>query len=400
MAKDPAYLFYSKDWLEGTAEMMPAEKGVYIDLLCHHHQKGSLPSDPKRLARLVGLSNDEFVSIWQSIKDKFFIDGERAYNRKLLNVMSERATTAQKNRVSGTFANIMKKLKLSADKKEFLKQSFKIELFAQIDSERVNERVTTWVTERLAEWDNERAPLLEDVNAIVNGNENEDLNQDADEGLYGKFENFFHGNVPDDLIELAGRLKPMPDAGEWQDYVQREIEKLGYTVKREQPCPYISKEGKRIAGRIDLVAGDGENVIGIELDDRQPRLKSIRKVESYEVGMVLLRDPKPVHIIKANVPVKHLVSSSTNEITKEEIEEDIFNDFNLMDSFRKENPKIDVRALWVKCWKWHSVKPSPPVHAWQWKQKLQTFFHNENEKTTLVTSNSKSTNDKIDGIKI
>jgi uncharacterized protein YdaU (DUF1376 family) len=227
-----------------------------------------------------------------------------------------------------------------------------------------------------------------------------DSDSDSDSELYGKSENFFHGNVPDDLLELAGRLKPMPDAGEWQDYVQAEIEKIGYTVKREQPCPYISKEGKRISGRIDLVAGDGENVIGIELDDRQPRLKSIRKVETYDIGMVLLRDPKPVHIVKANVPVKRLVSSSTSQVTKEEIEEEIFNDFKLMDSFKKENPKIDLCALWVKCWRHYSVKPTPPVHAWEWKQKLMTFFNNENERPSLIVNNSKSTNDKIDSIDV
>ena len=58
--KDPAFLFYSKDWIEGTAELMPDEKGVFVDLLAHQHQKKGLPTDVNRLARLVGLSFEEF----------------------------------------------------------------------------------------------------------------------------------------------------------------------------------------------------------------------------------------------------------------------------------------------------------------------------------------------------
>jgi len=60
MSKDPAFLFYPKDWLSGTAEYMPDEKGVYIDLLCHQHQKGSLPSDTERLARIILAIEDEY----------------------------------------------------------------------------------------------------------------------------------------------------------------------------------------------------------------------------------------------------------------------------------------------------------------------------------------------------
>lgn len=214
---------------------------------------------------------------------------------------------------------------------------------------------------------------------------------DSDDELYGKCENFFHGHMPDDLIELAGRLQPMPNAGQWQDYVQKEIQKLGYTVNREVPCDYQDpKTGKMVRGRIDLEIDkpqeNGFVLIGIELDYRQPRLKSIRKVETYRAGMVLLRDPKPVensgkYDFKIDLSTKPLVSSTTLDgPTKAEIEEDIFNDFKLMDSFRKENPKINLKKVWGECWKWHSVKPSPPVHAWQWKQKLITFFNNENQR--------------------
>jgi hypothetical protein len=42
MAKDPAFLFYSSDFLSGTFTMSNEQVGKYIRLLCLQHQKGSL----------------------------------------------------------------------------------------------------------------------------------------------------------------------------------------------------------------------------------------------------------------------------------------------------------------------------------------------------------------------
>jgi len=42
MAKDPAVLFYTSDFLSGTFSMTNEEVGMYIRLLCLQHQKGKL----------------------------------------------------------------------------------------------------------------------------------------------------------------------------------------------------------------------------------------------------------------------------------------------------------------------------------------------------------------------
>ena len=42
MAKDPAVLFYTQDFLVGTMTMSYEQKGKYITLLCLQHQKGKL----------------------------------------------------------------------------------------------------------------------------------------------------------------------------------------------------------------------------------------------------------------------------------------------------------------------------------------------------------------------
>ncbi|AZA49774.1 DUF1376 domain-containing protein [Chryseobacterium carnipullorum] len=43
--KDPAFLFYSKDFYEGTRMMLPKERACYMDLLVYQHQNGKIPDD-------------------------------------------------------------------------------------------------------------------------------------------------------------------------------------------------------------------------------------------------------------------------------------------------------------------------------------------------------------------
>jgi uncharacterized protein YdaU (DUF1376 family) len=49
MAKDPAFLFYSSDFLNGVSDLTMEERGQYITLLCLQHQKGSLSEKTIRL---------------------------------------------------------------------------------------------------------------------------------------------------------------------------------------------------------------------------------------------------------------------------------------------------------------------------------------------------------------
>lgn len=49
MAKDPAFLFYSKDFLIGVSDLTMEERGQYITLLCIQHQKGELTDRTIRL---------------------------------------------------------------------------------------------------------------------------------------------------------------------------------------------------------------------------------------------------------------------------------------------------------------------------------------------------------------
>jgi uncharacterized protein YdaU (DUF1376 family) len=45
MAKDPAILFYTSDFLSGTAFFTDEQRGQYIRLLCEQHQNGHIPDE-------------------------------------------------------------------------------------------------------------------------------------------------------------------------------------------------------------------------------------------------------------------------------------------------------------------------------------------------------------------
>src|ERR1700744_4482253 len=180
--KDPAFLFYSKDWLEGTAEMTPEEKGVYIDLLAHQHQKGSLPIESKRLAKLVGLGEIEFLRIWADLSTKFLPNGTgRLVNRKLTEVTAERKEKGWRNTIIGTFAEVVWYSHVSRQMSEKAKKTFNVDDFISCDSRKLTECST--------EWYNKRLKSIEDEDANEDGTEDKDYL----ESRYSKVSNGGYG---------------------------------------------------------------------------------------------------------------------------------------------------------------------------------------------------------------
>lgn len=147
--KDPAFLMYSKDWLIGTAEMLPQEKGVYIDLLCYQHQNGSLPIDPVRIAKIVGLPFHEFTEIWKTISAKFQQMDNRMVNQKLNEVMTERKDKGITNTISGTFAAVIRKVDISKKDYQEIRKQFNVDEWRANGTECLTERLTKWLQERL-----------------------------------------------------------------------------------------------------------------------------------------------------------------------------------------------------------------------------------------------------------
>lgn len=58
------------------------------------------------------------------------------------------------------------------------------------------------------------------------------------------------------------------------------------------------------------------------------------------------------------------------------IADDIFNDERFVTDLKMTHKGKDIRQAFDACWNHFSVLPHPPEHAWQWKQKLNTWLTN------------------------
>lgn len=92
MAKDPAFLFYYQDFLVGTEFMSMEERGIYITMLCHLADKGSL-SEKHMLSICKGYAFSDLL------KSKFMIDENgNYYNQRLLVEVEKRRKYTESRR--------------------------------------------------------------------------------------------------------------------------------------------------------------------------------------------------------------------------------------------------------------------------------------------------------------
>ncbi len=89
MAKDPAVLFYTSDFLSGTFTMDDSQVGQYIRLLCLQHQKGKLTQKD-----MLSICKAYDVEIW----DKFKVEDGLYYNERMLNETIRRQKFSESRR--------------------------------------------------------------------------------------------------------------------------------------------------------------------------------------------------------------------------------------------------------------------------------------------------------------
>jgi len=165
MAKDPAFLFYSKDFYEGTRLMLPEERACLIDLMIYQHQNGGIVNNTKRLSMYCSGVSEEIIK--STLEQKFTLIDNMWYNDKMLEVTKEREEKGRKNKLIGTFAYVLKKLNLNKIQEKELRAKFNVDELLKYD--------TDWNTERLTEWCKKGIALIEDANA------NEDINKSIEE---------------------------------------------------------------------------------------------------------------------------------------------------------------------------------------------------------------------------
>lgn len=119
MAKDPAFLFYSKDFYEGTRMMLPEERACYIDLLIYQHQNGFIPDDLKRVVMYCG--GIDKATLEATLKAKFKLCLSGWYNEKLDLIINERKEFSSKQSLNGKIGQFFKKAKGELNGKEYIK---------------------------------------------------------------------------------------------------------------------------------------------------------------------------------------------------------------------------------------------------------------------------------------
>lgn len=78
MAKEkaPAFQFYPKEYGqdENVKAMTHEERGMYVDLLCVCWTEGSIPATPRRLARVLNITEEKLSEVWEFLAPCFVED--------------------------------------------------------------------------------------------------------------------------------------------------------------------------------------------------------------------------------------------------------------------------------------------------------------------------------------
>ena len=111
MAKDPAVLFYTQDFLVGTMTMSMEQKGKYIHLLCLQHQKSKLT-----LKDLQSVLTDEDIDVAEKFvqyDDGFYYnirmqeeaDKRKKYTESRRNKRIKKTNDIDVNKISKSYVN-------------------------------------------------------------------------------------------------------------------------------------------------------------------------------------------------------------------------------------------------------------------------------------------------------
>lgn len=117
MSKDPAFLFYSKDFYEGTRLMLPEERACFIDLLIYQHQNGPIPLDTKRM--LMYCSGVNEATLQATLQAKFKQTDKGWVNLKMVEVTDDRSSYKGKQSDNGVLGQFFKKAKSSCKAAEY-----------------------------------------------------------------------------------------------------------------------------------------------------------------------------------------------------------------------------------------------------------------------------------------
>lgn len=235
MAKNPAFLFYSTDYYEGTRTMLPTERAAYIDLMIYQHQHGLIDIPAKRLTLYcAGVSEDDI----QHVLDAKFVKVDGGYiNEKLKTVLDERKDYVAKQSMNGVVGQFWKKAKSLLNKKEY--QQLRDNLH-----ELTNEGLVTMLREYESKpYSDPKAMLIAMLEASLKHLEDEDEIEDEIENTNEiEFSIFW-----DNFHSITGKPKTDKEAalGYWnklkRDEKQKAVDKISDYYKSLSDSKYCKK---------------------------------------------------------------------------------------------------------------------------------------------------------------
>lgn len=178
--KDPAFLFYSKDFYEGTRMMLPEERACLIDLMIYQHQNGIIPNDPRRL--VLYCSGVDEATLIATLKAKFKLTDKGWVNNKMEEVLTYRKEFADKQSVNGQVGQFFKKAKKVLKAKQYNQLRDHLTQFSNNEKLQIIEKyeaIHVGSLEAMLE-----AMLKHLANANANANAN--VNEDIEKGVQGE----------------------------------------------------------------------------------------------------------------------------------------------------------------------------------------------------------------------
>lgn len=117
--KDPAFLFYSKDFYEGTRLMLPEERACYVDLLIYQHQNEIIPLDLRRV--LLYCSGVDLTTLEATLEAKFIKTDKGYFNERLKDEVLKRGSYKSNQSDNGKVGQFWKKAKAILNQSDFNK---------------------------------------------------------------------------------------------------------------------------------------------------------------------------------------------------------------------------------------------------------------------------------------
>lgn len=205
MAKDPAFLFYSKDFYEGTRTLMPEERACYIDLMIYQHQNGGyIPNDLQRV--MMYCSGISEATLQATLQAKFKLCDKGWYNPKLAETMAMRDDFSKRQSENGLAGQFFKKAKSTLKASEYNK------LRDYVKENYTNKELSDFINNQASLEASLQAMLEAMLKHLANANAIAIVNEDEDKkgGMGEKVEYPFNSDFFMEQWEL------------WKDYKKRE----------------------------------------------------------------------------------------------------------------------------------------------------------------------------------